>query len=155
MLIRMTLVPALFLAACCAQTPAQTRTTLSDLIKEQQRNNVRESYGVWAQECFTWIDLKEFTSEHKPARIADGLKHTQDFVNVVLIIKAMPQDRQQALLKAARRPLRPTWAEIGEISRKGQTDAGQEAERLIANAIVDSVADLIRLPALEIQRLLH
>ncbi|MDP6420784.1 MAG: hypothetical protein QF672_05595 [SAR202 cluster bacterium] len=47
---------------------------------------------------------------------------------------------------SADKPLRRTWAELGRVSREGQTEAGQEAERMTATAIVNLVKELVILP---------
>jgi hypothetical protein len=44
-----------------------------------------------------------------------------------------------ALLKDAKfkKDTKKTWAELGEITIEGQTDAGQQAEKMIAQAVVE------------------
>ncbi len=117
---------------------------LRALIRKQQRLNVRESYGEWAYQCFTWIDLDEFKSAEKPAQIARSLKSSSEIARIVSIIKVVPIETRNKLLDECRRPLRPTWAQLGRISSEGQTEAGQQAERLIADAIVDMVISLTK-----------
>ena len=48
-----------------------------------------------------------------------------------------------------RLPLRKTWAELGEISSRGTTDAGRKAELAINNSIVDLAEKLISEPPKE------
>jgi hypothetical protein len=74
------------------------------------------------------------------------LRKDKEFTNVVLALKASPPHEQQKLLDAALNTRRPTWAELGRIDRQGQTEAGQEAEKMIAEAIVNLVKELLRLP---------
>jgi len=108
--------------------------------------NIRESHGVWAHECFTDIDLREFKRAGRPAQIAQGLKGSREIAEIVSALAGLPADRRNSLLNSCRRPLRPTWAELGEISPRGQTEAGQQAEKLIADAIVDMVKGMLERP---------
>jgi hypothetical protein len=117
--------------------------TLTEIIGEKQKQEVRESSGVWSQDCFSDDDLNEFVETDRAAKIAQALKKSKRFQAVVEIIKNMPAGEQQAFLNSCRRALRPTWREIGSISREGQTEAGNQAELLIAQAIVDLVKELI------------
>jgi hypothetical protein len=117
--------------------------TLREIIAEQQRRNVRESYGIWAHECFTDDDLDQFVRSAQPARIARSLKGSKRFMAVVSALKKMPSAQRHKLLNSCRKPLRKTWAQLGRISPEGQTEAGQKAERLIADAIVDFVGELL------------
>ncbi|MEK7752164.1 MAG: hypothetical protein AAB654_09635 [Acidobacteriota bacterium] len=119
---------------------------LADIIAAQQKKHVRESWGEWAHECFTEIDLKEFVRTGVPGRIAEDLRRSRRFIEVVLAFKQVPADRREKQLNACRRPLRKTWAQLGRISREGQTEAGQKAERMIAEVIVDEVRKLVDLP---------
>jgi len=57
----------------------------------------------------------------------------------------MQPGKRSALLTSADKPLRPTWAEIGRVSKKGQTEKGQVAEKMIATATVDLVKRLVGL----------
>ncbi|MEO0248494.1 MAG: hypothetical protein ABIN58_02900 [candidate division WOR-3 bacterium] len=118
--------------------------TLREIIEEQQRKNVRESYGIWAHQCFTDDDLNQFISSGQAARIALSLKGSKQFMAVVSALKKLPAKQRQKLLGSCRRPLRKTWAQLGRISSEGQTEAGQQAEKLIADAIVDLVEELIK-----------
>jgi hypothetical protein len=54
---------------------------------------------------------------------------------------------REKLLNEGMNTYKPTWALRKEISPNGQTEAGQKAERLIAEAIVDLVRELYKLPA--------
>ncbi|MEW6211318.1 MAG: hypothetical protein AB1631_23335 [Acidobacteriota bacterium] len=140
----------LLIAALCAACgeerfdPSEIKPeTLREIIQAEQRRNVRESYGELAHECFTDIDLKEFLSEGRAAKIAARLKTSKRFLASVDTVKAMPEIERKRFLNSLRAPLRRTWAEMGRISSEGQTIAGQRAELAIANAIVDLVEALI------------
>src|SRR5207249_3497857 len=117
---------------------------LGQVIAEQQKKNVKESWGVFAYQCFTWDDLAAFKSANQPARIAQSVKSDQRFFDAVAAVKAIPADQRASALDVFRKPLRPTWARQGFIGPSGQTDAGQQAELLIANAIVDLAMAMVR-----------
>jgi hypothetical protein len=140
------LVLTLFLAGCEQEKfdPSTIKPEdLREIIAEQQRKRVKESTGVWAHECFTDDDLRHFIQSGQPRKIAEALKASPRFMAVVAALKQMPANERQQLLNSCRRPLRPTWAEYGAISPAAQTIAGQRAELLIAEAIVNLVAELI------------
>jgi len=116
------------------------------LIKQQQRVHVRESWGEWDYQCFTWDDLRWFQKEDVPAEITKKLAKDAKFAAIVRGIKEMKPAERNKLLKRASRTYKPTWAQLGRITRAGQTDAGQEAERLIAGAIVQLVTRTLGRP---------
>jgi hypothetical protein len=123
------------------------------IVQEQQRRNVRESYGELRHQSFTADDLKAFEAGKTDQRIAQRLRSDPGFLNVVLAIRRLPANARATLLAEADVPLRPTWATLGGVSREGQTDAGHEAERRIAAAIVDLVRRLSSLSDEEFLRL--
>ena len=118
-------------------------TALRGLIQKQQRLHVRESYGELAHQCFTAVDLDEFKRAGKPARIARGLRDAKEVAGAVSALRGLSQEQRTKLLATCRTALRPTWARLGRISGEGQTLAGNQAERMIADAIVDMVVQLI------------
>lgn len=118
--------------------------TLGDIVGYVQRYHVRESYGVEAGECFTWVDFAQFERTGTLARITAELRTDRAFLAAIAKVSAMPVDDQRALLVKCRRLSRPTWAEIREISPRGTTEAGRRAERMIAEAIVDLAEELLR-----------
>jgi gas vesicle protein len=122
---------------------------LISIIQEQQRKNVRESWGELAHECFTDNDLDRFVQNKATERITESLKRDPQFLDIVLAIRKMQPGERSALLISADKPLRPTWREIGRISREGQTEAGQDAERMIATAIVNLVKKLVNMSEAE------
>ncbi len=126
---------------------------LLELIAIEQKNNIKESFGTLAHQCFTNEDLETFKENKVADRIMNRLGKDKEFLSIVMAVKAMnPADRQD-LLDSAIRPLRPTWREIGEVSNKGQTEAGQAAEILIAERIVMAVRQLIKKPNEELNAL--
>lgn len=122
---------------------------LISIVQEQQRKNVRESYGELAHQCFTEDDLTRFVQTTTTERITGSLKRDPRFLDVVLAIRDMEPGERSTLLISADKPLRPTWAELERISREGQTEAGQEAEKMIATAIVTLVKELVKMPEAE------
>ena len=126
---------------------------LLEIIRQQQLNNVKESYGEWAYQCFTDDDLNRFVEKKIPSEIANQLKQNNQFLEVILAIKKLQPSKSQKLLDKCLKISRPTWAELGKISREGQTEAGQKAEKMIAKSIVDLVKELYKLPDDEIKKL--
>jgi hypothetical protein len=122
---------------------------LIPIIQERQRNNVRESWGELAHQCFTDNDLARFVQNNATERITESLKREPEFLDVVLAVRQMEPSKRKTLLISADKPLRRTWAEMGRISREGQTEAGQEAERRIATAIVNLVKELVNMTEAE------
>jgi beta-glucanase (GH16 family) len=116
---------------------------LVGIIKKQQGANVRVSYGEWAGQNFSDLDLERFIRVKMATRIANRLKSDQRFLKVVHAIEKMPENEMKDLLTRCLTISRPTWAELGRISSRGQTDAGQTAELLIGEAIVKLVRTLI------------
>lgn len=122
---------------------------LISIIQEQQRKNVKESWGELAHQAFTDDDLTRFVQNKTAERITNSLKRDPHFLDVVFAIRKMEPGRRLELLISADKPLRLTWAQLGRISREGQTEAGQEAERMIATAIINLVKELVSMPEAE------
>lgn len=133
--------PASGTTAIAAVLPAER---LLDIVKTAQETHVKASWGELAGQSFTDADLQAFQSRGRAQIIAAGIAETQQFQSVVRALRSLDQLAQQKLLESARQPLHPTWQEMGYISRDGQTDAGQMAERLIAAEIVDRVKGELR-----------
>lgn len=141
---------ALFLFAGCealasdwpdrqGRTPEQI---LLDLVQFQQRRSVRASTGQLAHECFTDRDFASFRAARTPEQIVKRLKQAPDFSVVVAAIRTLSPERLAETMRIARQTARPTWREMGFIDRqgRGQTEAGHQAELMIAAAIVDVFA---------------
>ena len=125
------------------QEPQANPNDLINLVKEAQRSHVKESYGEEAGQAFTDADLAKFQSDDIPAMVVSSLMRDRHFIRVVIAIQKMDPLSQQELLNSAQKPLRPTWAQLGKISSEGQTDAGQQAEKLIAKSVVEKVSELL------------
>jgi len=129
--------------------PKNKPEKLISIIQEQQRKNVKESWGELAHQCFTDDDLARFVQNRRIEQITESLKRNPEFLDVVLAIRQMEPSERKKLLISADKPLRPTWAELGRISREGQTEAGQKAEKMIATAIVKLVKELVNMSEAE------
>jgi hypothetical protein len=120
---------------------------LVEVVRAAQHENVRESYGLWANECVTDLDLADFTRSGKAARIADELSRAKAFLDAVSELKALDQGAREAVYAEARKPLRPTWEQQGRRpNRDGQTEAGQREEILIAAEVVKRAQQTLARP---------
>jgi len=119
---------------------------LLEIIKSQQKAEVKASSGESASTSFTTDDLKEFKRKNVPESVANKLKGDSHFIDVVLAIKQMEPTPRQKLLNQGMETYKKTFDQLGQVSREGQTNAGQEAEQLIAKAVVDLVKELYGLP---------
>jgi len=126
---------------------------LLDIIKTQQIANVRQSYGERAGQNFSDHDLKQFIRQDRAKIIANEIKQIKDYLEVVLAIKHMNPTARNNLYTRAYQTYRPTWTELGRIDSMGQTESGQEADRMVARAIVEMTQDLLLMPDEEIMRL--
>jgi len=111
---------------------------VTDVIRWQQRTHVKVSTGTLAHEAFTDDDLHTFKARKVPGRVVAAIAGTDDFEAVRQTFEAAPPAERERILRVARTVGRPTWREMGFIDRegRGQTEAGREAERLLAEAIV-------------------
>ncbi|HEV7404025.1 MAG TPA: hypothetical protein VGO11_13890 [Chthoniobacteraceae bacterium] len=140
-------------AAADADAPLKTGSAadIVTAIQAAQKRLVRESYGQLAHECFTEVDLEQFRRDKVAWHAAEALQNHRKFMEGVLALRAQPERAQTAFVSGCRKPLRLTWAELGHIGRDGQTDAGNAAERDIANAAADLLERLVKLSAEEVQ----
>ena len=133
--------------------PSTSPQQLLNIIETAQRINVRESWGELAYQCFTDADLNVFIKNNKPEAIAEQVARTREFIEVVMSIKHLSQNESENLLNSSTKPLRQTWAQIGMISREGQTEAGQQAEIIIAQAIVQKTKTLLNKSEIDLQQM--
>jgi hypothetical protein len=132
----------------CQQLPAvsdaaaDARASIVQIIKKAQAAKVRESWGENPNQCFTDIDLKAFHRDNVPKIIAENLRQDARFLKLVASMKNLSAVQVQDVLDTGAKTYKPTWAQIGRIDRQGQTDAGQTAEREIAEAIVRAVKEV-------------
>jgi hypothetical protein len=113
---------------------------LQDIIHRLQLANVKQSCDE--THCFTDIDYKTFTNAHKAQQIANDQRSAPEFRTAAMALRGLPEAARQGAEDSLRQPLRKTWEELGEISCKGQTVAGKNAERDIANALVDAALEI-------------
>jgi hypothetical protein len=123
------------------------------IIREQQRAYVRESWGKESGQCFTDDDLAEFRRSGIPSVIVQSLRHNNRFINVIRNVKAMEPAGRQELLLAAANVARSTWAQLGKITSKGQTEAGRHAELMIAEAVSNFANELLLQPDAELMKM--
>jgi hypothetical protein len=126
---------------------------LLEIIKSQQKVEVKESRGESASQNFNREDLAAFKKKNVPKVVKERLRHDSHFIDVVLAIKQMEPTPRQNLLNTGLQTYKKTWAELGKVSSEGQTDTGQEAEQMIAKAIVDLVKELYSLSAEKLNEL--
>jgi len=116
---------------------------LQDIIKSKQRQKVNPSYDEY--NCFTDVDLQNFRKNNTPEQAVNELIEDNSFIDLIIAIKDMnPADRQK-LLATSSNIAKPTWATLGSNSIEGQTEAGHEAELLIAKAIVSKIKEMVKL----------
>jgi hypothetical protein len=126
---------------------------LITIIKDQQASYVKDSWGPESYQCFTDVDLDNFNSSKIPEKISYNLKKDAKFIDLVLAIKQMPASKWKELKEICLKTYKPTWAEQGGINKNGQTDAGQKAEKKVANTIVKLVVELLEKSVDEIKNL--
>jgi hypothetical protein len=108
---------------------------LITLIKSVQSKYVRESFGTRADQCFTDDDLATFHKNKTVEKIVKDLSGSTRMNAILSELKSIPVVQREEVLDKASSTFKPTWAQLGKIDRAGQTEAGQTAEREIAEAI--------------------
>jgi hypothetical protein len=111
------------------------------IIQKMQLEHVHASTGESAQQAFTAVELEAFVG--KVQEIVDVLRYDDHFRKVVSAVAELDPQKREELLKRADQPLRRTWANLGEVSPGGQTEAGNKAERLVASSVVKLTKELI------------
>jgi len=124
--------------------PNEIETALLELIQFHQRENIRESCGEMAHQCFTDRDFGEFVAAQKAQKSADALIESPRFVSIARAIARQPTKFWNDLRQKALATCRPTWAQLGKIDCAGQTNAGQRAELQIAAAIVNQLEIMLK-----------
>jgi hypothetical protein len=140
--------PLVFVVGCSKALDAGPArpVDLLDVVKEQQMRYVRESTGTGGDQCFTDDDLTQLLREGRPQKVASALSSDVRFLAIVEAIRALTKDEQSDLLAKARSVGRPTWREMGFIDPQGRgtTEAGREAEALLAKSIINLVQAMLR-----------
>ena len=121
---------------------------LQDVVRWQQQKHIRKSIGELANECFTDADFAAFRAGDIPRQIVTGLRKTEDFKVIAAELRKLSPDRLTEAVSQVRRIARPTWRQMGFIDRegRGQTEAGHQAELMIAAAIVDAFSAEVQRP---------
>ena len=122
---------------------AKSVDALIELIRYAQKQNVRESWGEKAYESFTDQDLDKFHDADIPKKIVQELRRDKKFIAVLQSLKSLNRQQREELLDRAASTYKPTWAQIAKIDRRGQTDAGQQAEKEIAAAITALTREML------------
>jgi hypothetical protein len=117
------------------QTVQPGAASIIDIIRTNQKLYVRESRGERGTECFTDVNLEEFHKSNMVKKITDDLRNDTTFQAAMQTLRALPPAQRDELLQRAKLTYKPTWAQLGKIDPKGQTEAGQQAEKEIAEAI--------------------
>lgn len=125
-------------------------SNLERIIRNQQKSNIKVSHSE--NNCFTYEDLETFKNQKKHNQIVASLMDDNSFIDLIISIKHLTPTDRQALLDRCAKISRPTWGDLGKISSDGQTDAGNEAELLIAEAIVNKVKEISGLPLEKIMK---
>lgn len=137
-------------ASALAQLPPETKDKLSfeevkeevvELIKEMQSDNIKNSINE--NNCFTDNDYSKFQSNKIVEGIIEKLKKDEYFLGLVKDTALLNPRERRKVYRAAKGTYEKTWAEIGNISPAGQTDAGSKAEREIAYAVTKLLEDLV------------
>ncbi len=131
----------------CPGTAGELKKEFISVIARYQKKHVRESYGEWAGQCFTWIDLDAFNAQDVPVQVKSKLKQDAAFSQLAKCLGELSPDAWATIREEGLNHFKPTWAEQGKVSRSGQTDAGQRAEKMIAAAVVEAAEELLQQPA--------
>lgn len=119
---------------------------LIELIKSYQTRYVKKSTGTYDYQAFTDNDLIKFYDRKVTDKLERKLSEDGEFLGLVLAIKEITPQEWGKLKNEALLVFKPTFGEAGGVKADGsaQTEAGQEAEREIAETIVDLVTKLKR-----------
>ena len=123
-------------------TPSSVQEELTDFITEKQLQYVRRSYGTGAGQCFTDYNLEVFKTNF--VSIKEEIEGDCRLDTITEKAKGLSFADRQVLYNNSLKIYTPTWTELGYIDStgKGQTGAGQEAEKMIGAAIVNMVKNV-------------
>ncbi|MCB9292071.1 MAG: toxin-antitoxin system YwqK family antitoxin [Lewinellaceae bacterium] len=128
------------------RTQKETEQAFIKTIREKQSRYVGQSCGTWAYECFTDQDYKRFNAQNMPAVVRSELLAEPAFASLALSIKRLPAGVWPQLRQRGLSTFKPTWAQLGRISCEGQTEAGQVAEKRVAQAVVRAAEEMSQKP---------
>ncbi len=130
--------------ASAAQTYANH--PLLKFVKKQQHRFVRESWGEQAEECFTDLDLLALRQQIASDEVAKRIRADEEFASVVDALKKTNANERKTIFHAAMQVYRRTWREMGyidQVNRSGQTEAGQQGDRLVGQLTIDLVRQTV------------
>ncbi len=110
------------------------------IVEIKQDRHIRKSYRE--EDCFTWADLDDLKSSDKLGRMIENLNGNSHFLKMVLETNKLSPEDWNALKERTLNTYLPTWDELGKVGPEGQTQAGQEGQKLIAKMVVDLVTKL-------------
>lgn len=110
---------------------------LYTFVAAQQRRFVRESVNDW--NCFTWVDLQILQEQVALGHIAELIEEDPEFKVVCDAMKRLSPAEREGVYSAALQIFPPTWAQQRFIGPPGQTNAGQQADKLIGQLVVQRV----------------
>jgi hypothetical protein len=116
-----------------------TATSLVTVIKFYQDKYVRASTNEY--DCFTDANLSEFRSRKTLDKIKAELLNSKSLKSLLTEVGKLSETDRNQLFKSGLATYQHTWAELGTISSKGQTTAGQTAQREIAVVVVSLVKE--------------
>ncbi|NUQ23976.1 MAG: hypothetical protein HUU34_08480 [Saprospiraceae bacterium] len=130
--------------ACSSNGQPAKADDLIGCIKKAQVENVRESCNQMGCCCFTDLDLAEFQRSKTADVVAKELRSSGRFKSIIAAIKELSPQEWGRLRAKALATRRPTWAEQGSISCSGQTNAGRDAEQMIAQSVIALVDEMLK-----------
>ncbi len=141
-----------FFFIMCSNSAIKTETdsrfgistpSLPVLIKYYQDRYVRLSYTE--TNCFTSYDYANFKKNKVTEKIVNELSMSDVYKRLIDNLIKLNDAELNKNLNNGVSTFQKTWAEQGYISKTGQTEAGQNAQKEIANVIVDLVKKKLNL----------
>lgn len=126
------------------ETAVMKPDDLKNVILQQQKKYIGPT-GM------TDDELKKFINDRIAEKISNELLSDIGFINIVISIKELTDEEKNNLLTACEKIERLTVAQAGE-NAGGITEAGQKAERMIAEEIVKTARLLLTKPVEEIKK---
>jgi len=114
-------------------------SSLIKAIKDYQDKYIRKSYAEW--DCYTMKDYTDFQRQNTIDLIKVEFSRSRTFTSLLAEIGKLNETERNLLFKQGLATYQPTWRELHKVSEKGQTDAGQNAQKDIATAIVNLVKE--------------
>lgn len=114
--------------------------SLIEVIKIKQKRHVKQSFHEG--NCYTLEDLDELRNGDVLETMAKNLRENPDFQKIVSEIRKMPAENWNNLKQEAQSVFSPTWQDREAVGPPGQTQAGQDGEKLVGKTIVDLVTQM-------------